>query len=190
LSWMIALLVFAIGLAAGTVLTYLISDDRRRTRELRRELDQVSDDYAAFRKDVSDHFTDTAVAVNQLTESYREVHEQLRRGARRLCDNATAETALAFDRSRLIGEDKPAGETPSHPSGEASATTLRAEAAETPGTPVATTQEATPPAPTDSEPDAATVAQQPKSDDASPAPAAPAPEPPRDYVEVKGTSVH
>ena len=45
------------------------------------------------------------MAVNQLTEDYRTVHQQLRDGARRLCDNAAAETALAFDQSRLIGSD-------------------------------------------------------------------------------------
>ncbi|HEY5719813.1 MAG TPA: DUF1043 family protein [Gammaproteobacteria bacterium] len=100
---MTALLALGIGLAAGMLLTYLLGAGGRTARQLREELAQARSEHAAYRREVTEHFTRTATAVNRLTESYREVHEQLRSGAQRLCDDSAAETALAFDQSKLIG---------------------------------------------------------------------------------------
>ena len=184
---MIALLALGIGIAAGMVLTYLISGERRQARDLRRELDRVNDDYAAYRKDVTEHFADTATAVNRLTESYREVHEQLRRSARRLCDNAAAETALALDQAKLIGADeggdRPAGpagtldEGPLPPAADPDAVTAAADDAASPEKAGATAKDpADRTGPDASQPDA----------EAAPAPPSPAEQPPRDYADERG----
>jgi uncharacterized membrane-anchored protein YhcB (DUF1043 family) len=113
LSWLIALIGLAVGGLAGYLLARRFGDSEQRAVALQQELDRARDDHAAYRRDVSEHFAKTAVAVNQLTESYRDVHQQLSEGARALCDNAAAETALAFDQSRLI--DAPVTENPATP---------------------------------------------------------------------------
>jgi hypothetical protein len=102
---MSVILVFGIGLAAGLLLNRLLSRGQRKLRDLERQLTAAHEEHAAYRKEVSEHFTRTALAVNQLTENYRAVHAHLRDGAQRLCDTPRAETALAFDASRLIGSD-------------------------------------------------------------------------------------
>jgi len=113
LSWLIALIGLAVGGLAGYLLARRFGDSEQRAAALQQELDRARDDHAAYRRDVSEHFAKTAVAVNQLTESYRDVHQKLSEGARALCDNAAAETALAFDQSRLI--DAPVSEPPATP---------------------------------------------------------------------------
>lgn len=105
MSWILALLALAAGLVAGHLLSRRFDDARQQVRALQEELDQARAEQAAYRREVSDHFARTAQAVNQLTASYRTVHQQLSEGARTLCDHGDAETALAFDAARLI--DRP-----------------------------------------------------------------------------------
>jgi uncharacterized membrane-anchored protein YhcB (DUF1043 family) len=109
LSWLFALIGLALGSLAGYLLARHFGDSAQRATALEKELERARTEHAEYRREVSDHFAKTAVAVNQLTDSYRNVHQQLSDGARALCDNAAAETALAFDQSRLI--DAPASES-------------------------------------------------------------------------------
>jgi len=109
LSWIIALVALTAGLGAGYYLARHFGDSQQRERTLQAELDQAREEHATYRHEVSEHFTRTALAVNQLTESYRSVHQHLSEGAHALCDNAAAEAALAFDQSPLI--DSPVAPT-------------------------------------------------------------------------------
>ncbi len=102
MSWIIALLTLVVGALAGYFLSRRFGDTQTQVRALQADLDSEREEHAAYRREVSEHFTRTALAVNQLTDSYRSVHQQLSEGAHALCDNAAAETALAFDQSRLI----------------------------------------------------------------------------------------
>jgi len=90
------------GMALGMLLLHFTGKENQQLRKLRSELAESKRENDAYRKQVSDHFTRTAMAVNQLTESYRTVHDELRVGASELCDNAATEQALASDASRLI----------------------------------------------------------------------------------------
>ncbi|MDX1593358.1 MAG: DUF1043 family protein [Gammaproteobacteria bacterium] len=124
MSWIATL----IGLGAGVLVGYLLArrfdDAGRRARSLEQELERAREEHAAYRREVGDHFARTASAVNQLTDSYRNVHRELREGAHALCDNGIAEAALAFDSSRLIAtapEDDPATDTSEDAATEASA---------------------------------------------------------------------
>lgn len=152
MNWLVALVGLAVGGLAGYFLARRFGDSEQRAATLQQELDRARDDHAAYRRDVSEHFAKTAVAVNQLTESYRDVHQQLSEGARALCDNAAAETALAFDQSRLI--DAPVAESSASPGAaepvdEAPATGHAPPMAEAePDTETETTQQAKPAAAT------------------------------------------
>jgi uncharacterized membrane-anchored protein YhcB (DUF1043 family) len=74
-----------IGLGLGMLLGRRSSPQSQKNREVERKLDQVLQDKKAYEDEVVEHFTDTAKLLNTLTQSYREVHNQLAKGATELC---------------------------------------------------------------------------------------------------------
>jgi len=74
-----------VGLAIGTLLGRRISPQSQKSRDVERKLDQVLQDKKAYEDEVVEHFTDTAKMLNSLTESYRDVHNHLAKGAAELC---------------------------------------------------------------------------------------------------------
>jgi uncharacterized membrane-anchored protein YhcB (DUF1043 family) len=80
-----ALLVLCVGLGIGILMGRGMSSDSQKYRETERKLDQVLQDKKAYEDEVVQHFSDTARLLNNLTESYREVHNQLAVGAATLC---------------------------------------------------------------------------------------------------------
>ena len=62
------------------------SADSRKQRELQNSLDLLTQQQREYRGQVMQHFSDTATLLNKLTESYRDVHNQLASGARTLTD--------------------------------------------------------------------------------------------------------
>jgi uncharacterized membrane-anchored protein YhcB (DUF1043 family) len=57
----------------------------QKYREVERELDQVLQNKKAYEDEVVEHFSETARLLNNLTESYRDVHNHLAKGANTLC---------------------------------------------------------------------------------------------------------
>ena len=74
-----------LGLGIGMLLGRRTSPQSQKGREVERKLDQVLQDKKAYEDEVVEHFTDTAKMLNSLTESYREVHNHLAKGAADLC---------------------------------------------------------------------------------------------------------
>ena len=83
-------------LAAGTALALLgvlvgwaigrrTSASEQKYRDVERKLDQVIQDKKVYEDEVVEHFTETATLLNGLTDSYREVHNHLAKGAATLC---------------------------------------------------------------------------------------------------------
>jgi uncharacterized membrane-anchored protein YhcB (DUF1043 family) len=78
-----ALLILGLGL--GLAVGRRTSSAARRQREAELKLDQVLQDKKAYEDEVVEHFTQTATLLNNLTESYRNVHNHLAKGASALC---------------------------------------------------------------------------------------------------------
>jgi uncharacterized membrane-anchored protein YhcB (DUF1043 family) len=74
-----------LGLAIGMLLGRRTSTAGQKYREVERKLDQVLQDKKAYEDEVVEHFSDTAKLLNNLTESYRDVHNHLAKGAAALC---------------------------------------------------------------------------------------------------------
>ena len=74
-----------LGLGIGMLLGRRSSPQSQKNRDVERKLDQVLQDKKAYEDEVVEHFTDTAKMLNTLTESYREVHKHLAKGAAELC---------------------------------------------------------------------------------------------------------
>jgi len=81
----VAVVSLLVGLLAGIMGGRWTSKDAQRYREVERKLDQVMQDKKTFEDEVVDHFADTAKLLNNLTESYRDVHNHLATGAASLC---------------------------------------------------------------------------------------------------------
>lgn len=74
-----------VGLLAGLLMGRRSSPASQKYREVERKLDQVMQDKKAYEDEVVEHFGDTARLLNNLTESYRDVHNHLATGAASLC---------------------------------------------------------------------------------------------------------
>ncbi len=76
-----------VGLGLGFLLGRSSSPAGQKHREVERKLDQVLQDKKVYEDEVVEHFSDTAKLLNELTESYRSVHNHLATGAASLCQD-------------------------------------------------------------------------------------------------------
>ena len=74
-----------LGLLVGWATGRRTSAEAKKYRDIALKLDQVMQDKKAYEDNVVEHFTETAKLLNNLTESYREVHNHLAQGAASLC---------------------------------------------------------------------------------------------------------
>ena len=82
------LLSFLAGLVAGAGVLYWLLPARRQGSQLIRERDEARNALNHYRDQVDRHFLETADLVNDLTQSYRAVHQHLSQGAHGLCSEA------------------------------------------------------------------------------------------------------
>ena len=97
-----------LGLAIGMLLGRRTSTAGQKYREVERKLDQVLQDKKAYEDEVVEHFSDTAKLLNGLTESYRDVHNHLAKGAATLC---LGEGPVLLDR---LEDGRDSAEIPAH----------------------------------------------------------------------------
>ena len=97
-----------IGLGIGMLVGRRTSAAGQKYREVERKLDQVLQDKKVYEDDVVEHFTDTAKLLNHLTESYRDVHNHLAKGAATLCQGAGP---VSLDR---LEDGRDSAEIPAH----------------------------------------------------------------------------
>ncbi|UTW13987.1 YhcB family protein [Marinobacterium rhizophilum] len=98
----------AAALAIGGLIGYLLGrsgSDAGQRQVLSKQLDDTQAELATYKEDVTEHFEKTAELVNQLTNTYRDVHQHLASGAQSLCENDTASLALKESvQARLTAE--------------------------------------------------------------------------------------
>jgi uncharacterized membrane-anchored protein YhcB (DUF1043 family) len=84
---MATLAALIVGLGVGVILSRRLSNDGRKQRDLERSVDQLLQQQKDYQHEVVEHFTDTAKLLNNLAESYRDVHNHLATGASALCED-------------------------------------------------------------------------------------------------------
>lgn len=112
LSGVIALIV---GVALGILFTKRLSADSRKQRDLERSVDQLLQQQKDYQHQVVEHFTGTAALLNNLAESYRDVHNHLAKGATALCADETGSILRAIPDTpiaQITGEPDPASVQP------------------------------------------------------------------------------
>ncbi len=92
-------------LVAGIVIGLLIgrrqSPANQKYRDVERRLDQVLQDKKVYEDEVVEHFGETARLLNNLTQSYRDVHNHLAQGAANLCQG---QGPVSLDRLQSGGD--------------------------------------------------------------------------------------
>jgi uncharacterized membrane-anchored protein YhcB (DUF1043 family) len=93
-----------LGLLLGYMLGRRTSTAAQKYREVERKLDQVLQDKKVYEDEVVEHFTETAKLLNNLTESYRDVHNHLAKGAGTLCQGLGPVSLAQLENSRTSTE--------------------------------------------------------------------------------------
>ena len=128
----------AAGFFIGAVLVWIIKNTNQSNAEhlqeeseaLRKEYEVLKKTFADYRNNVSNHFAKTADAVDQLTDSYKNVYNHLSAGARALMDKESLQkqiekrqgksVTLAYlaqnqENDKAAPIDTPQAETPAKP---------------------------------------------------------------------------
>lgn len=108
---MTALLALLVGGGLGALIARRYSFDGRKQRELERSVDKLLQQQKDNQHEVVEHFAGTAKLLNNLAESYRDVHNHLASGASELCDDETGSILRTIPESGLSqigGEPDPA----------------------------------------------------------------------------------
>jgi len=75
-------------------------------RDLEQRLHEAESSLQGYQRDVAEHFAQTSQLVNNLTHSYREVHEHLASGALKLATPAISRQILDSANNNLSGDTK------------------------------------------------------------------------------------
>jgi uncharacterized protein len=83
--WLTALGCLVAGAILGAVLYKIFKSDEVKIHRLEAQIQQLTEEYSRYKKDVHNHFSDSAQLVANLTQSYQEVYQHLAQGAQTLC---------------------------------------------------------------------------------------------------------
>ncbi|MDG1937966.1 MAG: DUF1043 family protein [Pseudomonadales bacterium] len=98
-----------IGLLVGIGLYRNVGGAENKVRELNQALADAEAKNKQYQQHVADHFSQTALMLNDLTEKYKDIHQHLALGADQLCRDENGQSLLLD--SVLSGE----GASPSEP---------------------------------------------------------------------------
>ena len=75
-----------VGVLAGAFLAAFFAPENRKSRDLETRLNDTTDSLKAYRQEVAEHYAQTARLIDNLTDSYRDVHNHLAEGAATLLE--------------------------------------------------------------------------------------------------------
>ena len=108
-STSVLILVGVLGLALGALLAFFATRGRQnidRAQELELRLKEANTRLEDFQQQVNEHFDQTAQLVNNLTQSYKEVHEHLATSAMRLSNQDIGRQMLEAGSGNLSDNDE------------------------------------------------------------------------------------
>ena len=82
----VALICLAAGAAIGLLLARLSNPEQQKVRELEGKLQHAEDNLKDYQQEVTEHFIQTSGLINNLTQSYRAVHEHMAGSAMHLAN--------------------------------------------------------------------------------------------------------
>ena len=97
---MVCTIVFCIGGLIGAVISRTLIPPAEQ-KSLENQLNKAQTDLEAYQQDVAQHFAETSQLINTLTESYREVHDHLAKGAVQLTNPEISQKIISAGDSSL-----------------------------------------------------------------------------------------
>ncbi|MFT7185826.1 MAG: uncharacterized membrane-anchored protein YhcB (DUF1043 family) [Pseudohongiellaceae bacterium] len=88
---------FFLGIMVGAVCHRSFQGETSKNKRLEQKLAELQDTHSRYQAEVSEHFMDTAKAVQTLNKSYRDVHTQLAKGASKLCNDDHSDDFLSIN---------------------------------------------------------------------------------------------
>lgn len=102
---LLALAALALGLVVGSLLTRTLHPHERERRELEEKLEKSQDQLKNYQHEVTEHFVQTSELINNLTQSYRDVHEHLATSAMRLTSPEVSRQLIEAGYGKLGASD-------------------------------------------------------------------------------------
>ncbi|MES9935908.1 MAG: DUF1043 family protein, partial [Sedimenticola sp.] len=106
--------IFVVSFAAGAGIGVFIAYQMRSGKDcklLKQQLEELNQEYDDYKQGVGKHFVETSTLINNLTQSYKEVHQHLSKGAQTLCPEDVAlelqRSTVPLIRDAIEGESKP-----------------------------------------------------------------------------------
>lgn len=112
---LIGLLCLATGLVIGFVMARTLHPKERERKDLEEKFQQSQDQIKDYQQEVTEHFMKTSELVNNLSHSYRDVHEHLSTGAMRLTNTEISQQMIDAGFGRRENQHVIASETPEPP---------------------------------------------------------------------------
>jgi uncharacterized protein len=112
---LIGLSCLAVGLVIGFLMARTLHPQERERKDLEAKLQQSQDQINDYQQEVTEHFMKTSELVNNLSHSYRDVHEHLATGAMRLTNTEISRQMIDAGFGRHENSQIISGETPEPP---------------------------------------------------------------------------
>jgi len=101
----IAAIAFTIGCLIGGITLRFTSPQEQQKRSLESKLQDTEEQLKSYQQEVTDHFAQTAQLVNQLTQSYKDVHEHLASDALKLANvDISRQLLSSSDANQVLDE--------------------------------------------------------------------------------------
>jgi len=91
---MVGVIAFCVGGLVGAVISRTLMSPEKQ-KELEQSVHLTRQELNQYQQDVAQHFAETSKLVNNLTQSYKEVHEHLAKGAIQLTNAEISQRILA-----------------------------------------------------------------------------------------------
>ena len=88
---------FFLGVLVGALFHRTVQGEATKNKRLEQKISELQDKNTKYQAEVSEHFMNTAEAFRNLNKSYKAVHEQLAKGASKLCNQEQAGDFLALN---------------------------------------------------------------------------------------------
>lgn len=92
------------GAVAGVLLNRTLQPQQQQNRELEQRLQQAEQKLNDYQSEVTEHFAQTSQLVNNLTQSYKDVHEHLANSALKLTSADISRQMLEAGDGKLLAE--------------------------------------------------------------------------------------
>lgn len=110
--WIFTVVSLLIGFSLGLIFSRLFPAGKEEKIALEEKLKEKEEELAKYQSDVSTHFAKTADLVNNLTDSYKAVHQHLASGVQNLCPENTGERLVHTPAPQLESNTTAPSENP------------------------------------------------------------------------------